>query len=209
MTYAELVNFLNHYKYTDIDKNHTHTSYGSFYGKFKIPHNKSKQFIKLYIKAIESGVTDLSILEVQSEYSPIIIDIDLKSCYDNNNDRLYNDDLIIEVIENYKKVINEYLKINNSKSKIFVFEKNQKTVLNEICKDGFHILFPDIITDIGSRHMIRHKVIELCKEENIFEEFLENVDKIIDKAVVSSNGWFLYGSKKPNGHLYKLTKIYE
>jgi len=42
----------------------------------------------------------------------------------------------------------------------------------------------------------------------MFNEFIENVDKIIDKAVVSSNGWFLYGSKKPNGELYKLTKIY-
>ena len=59
-----------------------------------------------------------------------------------------------------------------------------------------------------TRHLIRQYVVNLCTDENIFETFLETPDKIIDKAVVSSNGWFLYGSKKPGGQMYKLSQVY-
>ena len=38
-----------------------HTSYILFTGKFDIPYEKSKGFAKLYIKAIEKGVNNLSI----------------------------------------------------------------------------------------------------------------------------------------------------
>jgi putative DNA primase/helicase len=194
---------MNNYKSTD---KYTHLSYGAFTGKFNIPFDKSKEFIKLYIKAIANGIDNLNILEIQPQYAPIIIDIDLKS--ENDIERLYDDILIMDVIEKYKLVMEEYLKIDTNKINILVFEKNKKSDLGDIYKDGFHILFPDIVAHCSMRHKIRHEVVQLCKEEKMFNEFIENVDKIIDKAVVSSNGWFLYGSKKPNGELYKLTKIY-
>lgn len=211
-----LYSFLNNHKY-DMDNStekHTHTSYGSFYGKFTIPKDNSKEFIKLYSDAINHNVDDLSILEVQPEYGPIIVDIDLKNPIDcetySSNGRLYDNDLIMTVIEKYKHAITTYLEIKDTKKFIIgVFEKPQKTELNDVYKDGFHIIFPDIIADIPTRHLLRHKVVEMCKEENIFETFIEDVDKIIDKAVVSSNGWFLYGSKKPAGHLYELTRLYD
>ena len=49
----------------------------------------------------------------------------------------------------------------------------------------------------------------MCEDEGIFEGYLNGPDKIIDKAVVSTNGWFLYGSKKPTGYPYTLSCIYD
>jgi len=211
-----LFSFLDNYKYMDnSNEKHTHTSYGAIYGKYTIPKEYSKDFIKIYSEAIKNNVNDLSILEVQPEYGPIIIDIDLKNPIDdcesiNQNGRLYDNDLIISVIEKYKKAITTYLEIKDKNTfKIAVFEKKHKTELNDIYKDGFHIIFPDVIANVATRHLLRHKVVEMCREDNIFETFIDDVEKIIDKAVVSSNGWFLYGSKKPEANeSYKLTKIY-
>ena len=113
-----------------------------------------KEFIKMYNKAIAYGIDNLNILEIQPEYAPIIIDIDLKS--DNNDERLYDDILIMDVIEKYKLVMEEYLKIDTNKINILVFEKNKKSDLGDIYKDDFHILFPDIEAQCSMRHKIRH-----------------------------------------------------
>ena len=210
-----LFTFLDSYKYNmNNSVKPTHRSYGSYFGTFDIPKDKSKEFIKIYNEAISNDVTNLSILEVQPEYGPIIVDIDLKMPIDECelvNDRLYDNDLIMNIIDKFKQAITTYLEIvDKNKFKIAVFEKNQKTEVtsNNIYKDGFHIIFPDIIAKSSIRYLIRQNVVEMCREENLFETYIEDADKVIDKAVVASNGWFLYGSKKPEGHLYKLTKMY-
>ena len=53
---------MNNYKYIEDKKEYTHLSYGVFTGKFNIPFDKSKEFIKLYIKAIKNN--NLTILEL-------------------------------------------------------------------------------------------------------------------------------------------------
>ena len=55
---------------------YTHFSYGLFSGKFSINKQDHKEFIKLYINAINNGVNDFSILEKQPEHSRIIVDVD-------------------------------------------------------------------------------------------------------------------------------------
>ena len=69
-------------------------------------------------------------------------------------------------------------------------------------------MFPQTCVQTRIRHLIRVMAVKLCKEEEIFSGYTQPVEKIIDKSVVSSNNWFIYGSKKPNGHVYKLKKIY-
>lgn len=219
----ELIEFLNNHRFKpDIDEKHTHSSWGTvIQGKFYIDSNEIKNFTKLYIKAIESNITDLSILEIQKEYSMIIVDIDLKVpiddisniTYYNTNNRLYDDTMIMYIIEKYISVLNKYFILDESTlhelSSICVFEKEEMQQQNDIYKDGFHIMFPYVCTNTNCRHLIRNDVVKLCSEDNIFDNYLESIDKIIDKSIVSSNGWFLYGSKKPIGLPYKLTKSYD
>ena len=206
-----VVDYLNEHRYTeDSDNKPTHQSWGTIIrGKFTLNKEDIKKFIEIYTEAIENGVSDLSILEVQQEYSPIIVDIDLKLPIENyeTNTRLYTNKMIKSIIKNYLKAINDYIKIP-SEIKICLFEKEFPTESEDICKDGFHIYFPDIITSSNIRHLIRHNVVNMFNENYLFEKFTEIPDKIIDKAVVSSNGWLLYGSRKPGGQTYKLTKIY-
>jgi P4 family phage/plasmid primase-like protien len=207
-----VIDFLNKNKYNDeIHTTHTHSSYGSvLYGTFFISDADIKIFMEHYTNAIIHNVTDLSILEKQKEFSPIIVDIDLKKPSDNfnPNKKLYNSKLINKIIKKYIIAIKTYLKCETLE--IFLFEKSQSKIANDNnWKDGFHIIFPTLCVEKKIRHLIRDHVVKLCDKENVFESYINNADIIIDKAVVSSNGWFLYGSGKPGDEKYKLTKVYD
>lgn len=189
----------------------THQSYGLFCGVFALDKMQKKELMTLYIKAINAGVKDFSILERQKEYAPIIVDIDLEIPAENYKakSRLYNNKLVTNILNKYIDAINTYLEPDYTNFKICIFEKTKPQEKEGIYKDGIHIIFPDICVQTKMRHLIRYKVVKMCDDEGTFEGFLNGPDKIIDKAVVSSNGWFLYGSCKPNNQPYNLTKIYD
>ena len=211
LKYKEKVyNFLIQNKYTEESpEKHTHLSYGPFSGKFVITKEKRKDFMELYINAIKNGVDDLVILEKQKEYAPIIIDIDLKiPCENYDNKRLYDNKLILNIAKKYIDTIQIYLNVKKDNLDFVLLEKNHADKKDHIYKDGFHIMFPLISTNEKIRHLIRYKVVEMCNQEKLFDGFLNGADDIIDKAVVSSNSWFLYGSKKPGSQTYKLSKIF-
>ena len=213
-----LLELLNNNRY-DINKHKrvTHITYGNIIqGKFALEKENLEEFMIKYCAAINDGIEYLTIMETQLEYGPIIIDIDLKRpsqnnseiSLENNSERLYDNNLILLLIKKYIEVIESYVIINKNEFRIGVFEKSRATDDGDICKDGFHIIFPDIVIDLNTRLLIRHSIVEICKAENIFDNYIESVDKIIDKAVTTSNAWLMYGSRKPVGYIYKLTKLY-
>ena len=160
--------------------------------------------------AVQNGVNDFSILETQKEYGPLIIDIDLeilKEDYDEG--RLYDNDMLLYIVNEYNKYLQEFLNVSNIDYKVCLLEKDTPTEKDNVFKDGFHVMFPELVVEKKIRHLIRDKVVKQYEIDNIFKSFSNTPDKIIDKAVVSSNSWFLYGGKKPNGNSYKLSKIYD
>lgn len=188
---------------------YTHVSMGdSFLGKFNLDKKARKEFNKLYIEAVEYGAI-FSIAEKPKDYGPLLIDIDLELPIDNydKNTRLYNDNIIIEIIDTYKKAITKYLDLNNQDFEVALIEKEAPTKKATLVKDGFHLIFYNICANYKIRHIIREEVIKLLENSDIFNGFINTVDKIVDKAVVSTNCWLMYGSKKNDGYLYKLTKI--
>jgi len=210
----KLENFLNQHR-CDSDNNWepTHMSYGKLQGKFHIDVTEQNDFIKLYSKAIKDA-HNLSILEKPKEYGPLVIDIDIKLLeeeYDHtNNVRLYDDKLINSIIKLYTDELNGYIESNDNKQyDFFIFEKNKPTIKNNIVKDGFHIIIPKLCLSFNDKFYIREQVIKKANEHQLFDGFYETADNIIDKAVIKSNGWFLYGSTKPDriDDPYKITKV--
>jgi P4 family phage/plasmid primase-like protien len=209
--YNKLKDFLNERRVTnDQNAEITHLSYPVFNGKFSLSKDDRKEFTKLYISALNANC-ELTILEKPKEYAPIIVDIDLEKPRTENIKRLYNTEMIKVVIEKYMNAINKYIKINNEDDlTAFVFEKESPSIKDDdTYKDGFHILFPELCIQTNTRHLIRNDVVKSCIQDDTFDGYLNSPDKIIDKSVVSSNGWFMYGSKKLSGYMYKLTRIYD
>ena len=203
-------NFLNLHKHDNESKEHpTHVAFGSIIGKFYLNESVHKEFMKLYSKAVSAGVRDMPILETQSEYGPIIVDIDLEQpIEDYKGDRLYGKRHIKKIMEEYIKAIEHYLLVPPEKFKACLFEKIKPQEKDATYKDGFHLLFPEICVNSKIRHLIRYRVVKECKSCDLFSNFTQPIEKIIDKSVASTNSWFMYGSKKPNGQLYSLVKIY-
>lgn len=203
---TKLENFLENYR-CDNDDNPTHLSYGKFSGKFILNKEQRKQFMNLYYKAIKHGNT-LSIIEKPLEYGPLVIDIDIKMMSD-NSDRLYNNDMINKLIELYTNELKNYVNNDIHEYNYFIFEKDKPTIKDNIIKDGFHIMVPLLCLNYNDKFYLREQVIKKAIEMNLFNNYLESVDKIIDKSIIKTNGWFLYGSTKPDrlDNPYKITKI--
>lgn len=179
-------------------------------GKFNLDNKTYKQFIKLYGEAAKNGLI-LSLAEKQNEYGPLIIDIDLlKDKSTDDNQRLYNNEMILLMINTFKSVIREYLFIENDEQlEVSLFEKPKASIKEHNFKDGFHLIFNSLKIHYKLRYLIRDKVVKLLSDNLIFKTFTESVEKIIDKSVIHTNSWLLPFSKKPEGQLYELTTIYD
>lgn len=191
---------------------YTHISMGTeFMGKFFLDDDIYDDFLEKYSDAIDYGV-DFNICEKPKDYGPLLVDIDLEVPLDNFDDdekRLYNDEMIKLIVDNYRIIIKKYLDIDKKEHQVSIFEKPKATKKATVVKDGFHLIFHNIIAHYKLRHLIRHDVIEILNKTHptMFSMFTKPLKDIIDKAVVSTNSWLLYGSKKPDGQLYTLTSI--
>ena len=79
-------------------------------------------------------------------------------------------------------------------------------------KDGFHLIYPNICTYSNLQYLIRQKIIdELNKTGDMHHLFQNNnINDILDSAVIEKNNWLMYGSCKPNceQNKYILTYIF-
>jgi P4 family phage/plasmid primase-like protien len=198
----------------------THTSMGSILGSFNIPNDKVIHFFKYYQKVIKSGSIP-SILETHLEHGPILIDLDFKYTLqsDSLNTRIYTDTDINLILKIYNQVILTYLSINEEDINIYIMEKPQPKITkvddinNKISyKDGIHIIYPFICANNKLQLFIREIVLNKIISDKILDHLNldNNVDDVLDKAVIERNNWLLYGSGKDIKleNLYKLTKIY-
>uniref|UniRef100_A0A6C0D908 SF3 helicase domain-containing protein n=1 Tax=viral metagenome TaxID=1070528 RepID=A0A6C0D908_9ZZZZ len=208
---SSVENFLDKYRVgPGSNIKYTHVAMGEhFTGKFMLDKKALKELYKLYSEAVDYGLT-FSIAEKPKDYGPLLVDIDLEVPKDTYNDgRLYNEDMIFEIINTYREVAKEYLDLSGNEVVASVFEKPEVTKKQNVIKDGFHVIFHGICVHYKLRFLIRQKVVDKLKNNVLFTCFTKSINDIIDKAVVNTNCWLLVGSKKKDGHLYELKNIYD
>ena len=106
----KVYDFLKDYKQTDESQIVTHRSWGDISGNYCLDKEAIKEFLKIYTKAVEKGVNNMTIIELQKKYSPILIDIDLEIIKDDKIDRenikrLYDSSLVNNIVSKYIQVI--------------------------------------------------------------------------------------------------------
>lgn len=190
----------------------THISCARPAACYKIPDEHIKKFHELYDKAVVAE-SDLYFTECNDpEVSPIKIDIDIKFDYKRSGKHYYTQTHILKLIKYYLRELGQVLKLTD-KFKVIVMEKNHATPSqdNTIFKDGFHIFFPDLVTEFITQYYLRDLMLPHVKK--IFADLnpINTPKDIFDKAVIQHVNWALYGSKgKPeNGQVYRISKIYE
>ena len=176
---------------------YTHVAMGeNYFGKFMLDKHQIKEFTKLYSEAVEYGVV-FSIAEKPKEYGPLLIDLDLEIPLEKHNGkRLYNDDMIYELINTYRNVASKYLDLNAEELAASIFEKPKPSKKLNIIKDGVHIIFHGITAHYKLRYLIRNDVVNILNNSEHFKSFSNSVDKIIDKAIKKQIAGYYQDLKK-------------
>jgi len=190
----------------------THTSYGGMgSGSYHIPMDKINMFYELYNIELRKG-SIINLIERHDEVSPIVIDLDFKFS-DEHSSRQFSDQIVKNIVSVYIDAIKEIWTLEDSKLNAFVFTRDEPYFANSgdktILKDGLHIMFPEIVSKPDVQYYLREKV--LLKMPTILKDLplTNNIDDIVDIAVIEKNGWFMYGSSKPDMLPYKLVNIYD
>ena len=187
---------------------YNYSCFGEPWGKYDIKENDYDEFINIYSELIENSKYNFHFVEKPKEISNLLFDIDFN--YEGLK-RKYKIGHISMTVNNINSILTEYFKLSKSKLKAYIFEKKKPTqkTNNNNCKDGFHIIYPKIQLETKYRYFIRDELIKKINKSKIYDNLnLSNdINDVIDEAIIFNNGWFLYGSSKPNRQPYKLTYI--
>ena len=210
---SDIFSFLEHHR-VERGQPHTHTSMANPMGCFYIPENRLAEFYHLYKEAILTN-NPMHLLEKHDKIAPLVVDLDFK--FDiNRKERQYTMDHVRDIVRLYMEEIREYFAIEHEDHlTAFVFQRSApyesapKGASKEgIMKDGIHIMFPYVISPPEPQYLIREKILK--KSVDIFAQIptKNSVSEIVDRAVISTNNWFMYGSRKLNCEPYLLTDIF-
>jgi len=204
-----ILNFLNDHRTNEENKNNfTHVSMGKPTGSFLIKPEEMNTFFDLYEEAIFNG-TDLHLLERHEDFGPLIVDLDFK--YDLEiKDRPHTEEHIQKIVKLYIDEIYDVFDVNKESNHLdcFIFERDNVYHTASNTKDGIHMVFPFIVSYPNAQFYIRDNILKKIMDILTDLNLKETAGKIVDRAVIYSNNWFLYGSKKPNLEPYKLKCIF-
>ena len=200
----------------------THTRIGNSQlnirgGAYNIDYSKTAVtniFFKRYFKKVFKRKNDEYLTELQDKINggPILIDLDFK-LEKNTKDRIFDDEIISDIIETYVENIVKYFDLGEIKSfDLFVLLKDEMVEEAEYIKEGIHIQI-NLILKHDKQLFLREKIMNIVNDE-IFTSsgfvFKNTIDDIFDSSISSGNtGWLMYGSKKPGCEPYKLKHHYQ
>ena len=216
---TDLNTFLLNYKIDKTDKidksekpHITHTSMGPHAASYNIPVDKYGTLFDLICDSVKGGHA-CHIIERPQEFTNLKVDIDLKFDLDKSS-RQYTLNHVCSIVEAYNKAIKIYIDVpdNSVKYRAYIFERAKPYKWQGNIKDGIHIMYPFLICSVKVQHIIREHVLkELAPFFNLEIKCKNVANDVIDKSIISSNGWLLYGCSKPSilTPPYVLTEIFD
>ncbi|AYV84817.1 MAG: D5-like helicase-primase [Hyperionvirus sp.] len=194
----------------------THTAMGRAAARYFINEDDRVSFLNLYRGALDyylkgggAAMIPLHIVERTKKLGPLLIDLDFRQ---KAKGRCYELGMIRYVVKRCHEVIGKYVDCEKECLEAFVCEKGRPTYDSKQnnYKDGFHIVYPKIPLEVMMRYRVLDEIKEGVVRDDAFGEmeYLNTLDEVFDTSVVWSNGWLMYGSRKPEGQGYRLTHIF-
>ena len=209
-TPKSLYEFLEQHKCKG-EKKSTHTripnkDLGIYAGSYSI--DNTTDFKKLYCEKVFTNKQQEYLTEAQLPVSgPVMIDLDFR--YDIDiEERQHTNYHIEDIIELYLRMLKKTVTFSDTNFPIFVFEKPNVNTLEDVTKDGIHL-----VIGINLHHEAQLALREYVLQEinNVLEELplKNNYESVLDKGIsTGKTNWQLYGSRKPGNEAYRLTKYY-
>lgn len=218
----DLNQFIQKHKVLEKGKPYTNTSIGSPKVSIFIPNEEYDKFLNLYGLALTNGMS-LHYTEKPIDPSPLRVDLDFRfpvyqcdnviiddsGCIEKNIQRIYKQEHIFVIIDNYFKIINKYIDVPADANVAYIMEKPRPSEYRNKIKDGVHIVFPHIIVSNNVQHFVRKKILDIAKDIFGSLPLCNEPADIIDKAIIDQNCWLMYGSKKLEADSYRVSSIYK
>ncbi len=144
MSSSEFINYLKQFScFGDESKESTHTRISNKMnikgGSYQIPNEKEIDFYKSYYNNVFVNKNKEYLTEKQREEGPILIDFDFR--YDKSiKERQHNKEDILNFIELLTETLKNIINFDTKIFQIYVFEKPKVNCLEDVTKDGIHML---------------------------------------------------------------------
>lgn len=199
--------------YSQKGQEYTHTRIGDTNlsikgGVYTIPN--IPEFHQKYIKHVfEDGKLEFLTEKQNIECGPILVDFDFRYAT-TIEEKQHTSNHINDMIDLYFQEIKLMLDIPTSTQiPVFIFEKNDVNMLDEVTKDGIHMII-GINMDRTMQIMIRQQILD--KLPDIWSDLpLTNTwEEVLDEGITNgTTNWQLYGSRKPGNQVYLLKYYYD
>jgi P4 family phage/plasmid primase-like protien len=201
-------------------KDWTMTGMGSLKGKWTISDEEYPDFLKYmheYLFEHEKRPNGFVEQRRPDGITPLLVDLDFRYPSEKNLEHAFTSDNIHSFINEILTVLKEYFELKDKQYlRFFVTLRPQpyidpKSVQKEI-KDGIHIVCPDFSVGAQLHGLIRQILVEREAVKKSFDGTgysNKEDEKVFDKTLVATNGWFFYGESKPAIPSYRLSHVFK
>ena len=179
---------------------------GIYAGSYTI--NSDDIFKKVYVEKVFENKQQEYLTEAQLPIAgPVLVDFDFRYSTE-IDDRQHGEEHITDIIDLYLQTLRKIITITNETFPVFIFEKPNVNTLDDVTKDGIHM-----IIGIHLHHEAQMVLREYILKEigNILEDLplTNDYESVLDKGIsTGKTNWQLYGSRKPGNEAYRLVKHY-
>ena len=167
------------------------------------------EFYTKYIKHVfQDGKFEFLTEKQHIDKGPVMVDFDFR--YDTSvENKQHTETHINNMIELYFQEIKDMLNIPiNSVVPVFVFEKENVNMLDNITKDGIHMII-GIHMDRTLQIILRNRIVTKIREVWSDLPLQNSWDEVLDEGITKgTTNWQLYGSRKPGNESYMLKYHY-
>lgn len=190
---------------------YTHTSIDEPKGSFKLPDEKMSEFYEVYNRALMQGQL-IYLTEKPKDPSPMRLDLDFRFSMQVGDSkqliRKYTDEHIVTILKTYNELLSQYVE-SKEPWKAYVMEKPKPVEYRGKIKDGIHIIWSGIVLSHAMQNLLRKHILNVANDMFRGLPVTNTFEDIIDKAIIDKNNWQMYGSRKPDCDVYRVSKVYE
>ena len=180
----------------DVDFSHASMGLRPCRGKFYMNASQVERFMVEYGKSLDAGfVGEFALVEQHRHIGPVVVDIDLRQP---DPERVYTNSDVAALVGHLLAELRRLVDAD-APMRCFLLEKPSPRVnKGGGYKDGVHLVVPDAVTRPELQTALRRAMLPHMAQVFGSSRFTNAPNDIYDEAVISRNGWMLYGSKKPD-----------